>query len=181
MTWYSINCARCGVPHKTQRRLGTYCSRRCAGLSQPRQTEWKSRYRIVRVQDDHPLMDAGGLVPMHRIVLSDHIGLGPVDCHWCSRPLDWFSKGPDMCVVDHLDNNGQNNDIENLVPSCAQCNKDRGRRPDWLTHCVNGHEYTPENTLVKREGGRRCRKCHRDYERERRTVLRRKATAEVSS
>ena len=32
------------------------------------------------------------------------------------------------------------------------------------THCVNGHEYTPENTIIKkRDGvpiGKGCRACH---------------------
>lgn len=27
------------------------------------------------------------------------------------------------------------------------------------THCVNGHEFTPENTLTRTDGGRRCRIC----------------------
>jgi formylmethanofuran dehydrogenase subunit E len=29
------------------------------------------------------------------------------------------------------------------------------------THCVRGHEYTPDNTLRQGNGGRRCRECHR--------------------
>jgi hypothetical protein len=27
------------------------------------------------------------------------------------------------------------------------------------THCVNGHEFTPENTYVDPNGKRNCRKC----------------------
>lgn len=27
------------------------------------------------------------------------------------------------------------------------------------THCVKGHEYTPENTIYTREGWRQCKKC----------------------
>lgn len=34
------------------------------------------------------------------------------------------------------------------------------------THCVNGHEFTPENTHLSRRG-RNCRECHRVRERER--------------
>ena len=30
------------------------------------------------------------------------------------------------------------------------------------THCVNGHEFTEENTAVRRNGNRRCRQCQRD-------------------
>ena len=31
------------------------------------------------------------------------------------------------------------------------------------THCKNGHEFTEENTLIRKrkEGGRKCRNCHR--------------------
>ena len=37
------------------------------------------------------------------------------------------------------------------------------------THCVNGHEFTPENTYERPTGGRHCRECRREVE------LRRKA------
>lgn len=38
------------------------------------------------------------------------------------------------------------------------------------THCTAGHEFTPANTLVSKEGWRSCRKCHntRQIERNRR-------------
>jgi len=29
------------------------------------------------------------------------------------------------------------------------------------THCSKGHEYTPENTRITKEGWRNCRTCHR--------------------
>lgn len=28
------------------------------------------------------------------------------------------------------------------------------------THCKNGHEWTPENTRIRKEGYRVCRQCH---------------------
>lgn len=32
------------------------------------------------------------------------------------------------------------------------------------TECIRGHEFTPDNTyLIKNDGGRMCRTCHRDY------------------
>ena len=30
-----------------------------------------------------------------------------------------------------------------------------------VTHCVKGHEYTPENTIVREDGSRACRTCKR--------------------
>jgi hypothetical protein len=33
------------------------------------------------------------------------------------------------------------------------------------THCVNGHEYTPENTYYKDDGYRRCCECRKIYDR----------------
>lgn len=42
----------------------------------------------------------------------------------------------------------------------------RNQRSAMKTHCVNGHEYTPENTYIRpqkrRQGRRDCRQCIRD-------------------
>jgi hypothetical protein len=38
--------------------------------------------------------------------------------------------------------------------------KANGARIRSLTHCRNGHEYTPESTHITAEGWRRCRKCN---------------------
>lgn len=37
------------------------------------------------------------------------------------------------------------------------------------THCYKGHEYTEENTY-RHNGDRKCRTCHREYERNRRAL-----------
>lgn len=31
------------------------------------------------------------------------------------------------------------------------------------SHCVNGHQFTPENTKIRRNGSRKCRACDRDH------------------
>ncbi|WP_371930528.1 HNH endonuclease signature motif containing protein [Streptomyces poriferorum] len=41
-----------------------------------------------------------------------------------------------------------------------------------LTHCRQGHDFTPENTVI-RKGGRVCRSCHR--ERSRKSMAKRRA------
>jgi hypothetical protein len=38
---------------------------------------------------------------------------------------------------------------------------DLGNRYARRTHCNNGHEFTPENTAIRSDGGRRCRECRR--------------------
>lgn len=32
------------------------------------------------------------------------------------------------------------------------------------THCVNGHEFTPENTIQRKGGGRACRACRKQVD-----------------
>lgn len=44
------------------------------------------------------------------------------------------------------------------------------------THCIHGHEFTPENVML-RPGGRRCRACHRRSTRE--GERRRRAAAKI--
>jgi WhiB family redox-sensing transcriptional regulator len=40
----------------------------------------------------------------------------------------------------------------------------RSRHNRDRTHCIRGHEFTPENTLVDPRGARRCRACKRSRE-----------------
>jgi hypothetical protein len=42
------------------------------------------------------------------------------------------------------------------------------------TQCVNGHEFTDENTLWRASGGRSCRTCNRDRMRKLRALTREK-------
>lgn len=111
-----------------------------------------------------------GEVGVHRKVLYEKIGTGPVPCHWgCGRILEW--GGITGIIPDHLDGNALNNDPENLVPCCTSCNMRRGRAgnpTDWtsqVTHCPQGHEYSPDNTYTYR-GGRSCKECSRDRTRQ---------------
>lgn len=56
---------------------------------------------------------------------------------------------------------------ESLRPGrreCAVCTSEKRRKPPRppRTHCLYGHEYTPVNTSVLRDGARRCLTCHRE-------------------
>lgn len=101
----------------------------------------------------------------------------------------WFLANgpiPDDCVVDHTchdpatcaDGKGcphrscQNPAHMVLTSNARNASPERSRRPNAdRTHCVHGHEFTPENTLwsTNRATGRQyrqCRACHRRRARE---------------
>lgn len=71
---------------------------------------------------------------------------------------------PDELTVDHIC----------FTPACINAEHLRlltlsenakNQRSALRTHCVNGHEFTEENTYIrtaKREGRRQCRQCNRD-------------------
>jgi hypothetical protein len=69
---------------------------------------------------------------------------------------------------------------------CRTCDRDRHRaaRGGWQgrvydevrSHCIHGHEYTPENTRIASDGGQRCRACDREHQRRYRLRLKEAAT-----
>lgn len=82
-------------------------------------------YRRIHLAG-HPLARSQGLVYEHRVVLFDAIGPGQHPCHWCGRTVSWTAtRQGRRLIVDHLDDDGLNNDPENLVPSCLRCNTSR--------------------------------------------------------
>ena len=80
---------------------------------------------------------------------------GKVVMHLCNNPSCYR--------YDHLKIGTQSENIKQAY--------DEGRRPKsapWLaaahrdkTHCVQGHEYTEENTYIKPNGARSCKTCKR--------------------
>ncbi len=95
---------------------------------QPAQGFWITAqgYRLLTGYQGHPIAFGDGTVLEHRFVLYEKIGPGPHPCHWaCGAILDW--GGPSGINVDHLDDDKLNNDPDNLVPSCGNCNRHRGR------------------------------------------------------
>lgn len=83
--------------------------------------------------------------------------------------LAFIGPRPEGMDVMHGDDDPTNNRLENLsYGSRSENNRqmvERGRhRGASKTHCVNGHEYTPENTYRNPEGHRSCRTCrHASY------------------
>lgn len=50
---------------------------------------------------------------------------------------------------------------------CVDCHVKRDSGKARQTHCISGHEFTPENTIIKSNGCRQCRECRREYDRRR--------------
>jgi hypothetical protein len=78
---------------------------------------------------------------------------------------------PEGLELDHLCRNPACVNPAHLEPVDHRTNVLRGFSPSAIharkTHCVNGHEFTTENTLVDKKGKRNCRACARAARRRR--------------
>lgn len=48
-----------------------------------------------------------------------------------------------------------------VQPVCAKCHHARDDEKVGKTHCVRGHEFNEENTVIRKNGTRLCRLCRR--------------------
>lgn len=87
----------------------------------------------------------------------------PESCEWMAHRASWtLANGPipKGMTVDHLC----------FQPGCVRpdhlrllthSENSRNQRRATKTHCIHGHEYTPENTMRRADNGTRfCRTCH---------------------
>jgi 5-methylcytosine-specific restriction endonuclease McrA len=113
------------------------------------------RYRTVAAKG-HPMAMKNGRAYEHRKVLFDDIGHGIHHCHWCGTEVEWTTKGdPRELHPDHLNGDGSDNRLENLVPACRRCNAARGSqaRHDALR---DAGWWSGNDTIAHLKGGGRA-------------------------
>ena len=107
---------------------------------------------VLQAAPGHPVALGSHRVYQHRVAYYDAHGEGPFICHWCGVLVTW----KDM-HVDHVDSNPQNNNLSNLVSSCARCNQERGhdkmRKTILEKHGITVHGRTLTLTQWAKELG----------------------------
>ena len=88
-----------------------------------------------------------------------------------------FGPIPDGLNIDHLCRNRGCVNPSHLEAVSQRVNLLRGETNSAKTHCVNGHEFTPENTKIESNGARRCLTCRREIDRRRNRARRAAAKA----
>ena len=85
---------------------------------------------------------------------------------------------PDGLTIDHLCNNPSCVNPDHIALATQYDNMMRGSGPSAVnarkTHCVRGHEFTPDNTYISKTGKRRCRACGAEDHRRKREERRQK-------
>ena len=54
-----------------------------------------------------------------------------------------------------------------VEPVCSNCHAKRDNPKAAATHCIRGHEFTPGNTYVAKNGTRHCKSCSRLHDKNR--------------
>jgi hypothetical protein len=74
-----------------------------------------------------------------------------------------YGKIPDGLVIDHLCRNRKCINPHHLELTTIKENTLRGVGPTAMnakkTHCKHGHEFNDENTYIRKDGRRNCKKC----------------------
>lgn len=100
----------------------------------------------------------------HRVVIHKVLYawiVGPVPNNFYIKQIDHLCRNTACCNPCHLELvTPQINNLRGISPAAQNAKKEQ---------CDSGHPFTPENTILRAEGGRKCRTCQyeatRQYER----------------
>lgn len=99
-----------------------------------------------------------GVLVTHRLAWEIANGLIPEGLgvlHHCDNPPCCETAPSKEYPEGHLFLGTQTDNMADMVAK----GRSGTRWGSAITHCPDGHEYTPENTYVKPDGGRECRAC----------------------
>ncbi len=103
----------------------------------------------------------------HRVNVEVRTGYRPhpntLPCVDCGHV---WSEGERRHEYDHYKGYAAENHLT-VEPVCTLCHAQRDSLKVRQTHCIHGHEFTPENTIIKTSGTRQCRECRRASDRHR--------------
>lgn len=94
--------------------------------------------------------------PAHRLMYELHNGLEPNSIRPYTQHVLHKCDNPPCVRPDHLALGTASDNMKDMIA------KGRGQNAS-ITHCPHGHEYTPENSMMKNINGgvwRRCRTCN---------------------
>ena len=91
---------------------------------------------------------------VHRLVMEVFVGPCPAGMEVCHNNGDKTDNRLTNLRYDTSSNNNRDQAVHGTNANAVK------------THCPRGHEYSEENTLNRKDGGRKCRTCMRDQSRE---------------
>lgn len=77
-----------------------------------------------------------------------------------------WKEGERRHEYDHHNGYGPEHHYD-VQPVCTLCHAKRDNARKLQTHCIAGHEFTVENTILATNGTRHCRECRRKYDKNR--------------
>ncbi len=115
----------------------------------------------------HPPRDGDKVQARQRINVEVRTGRRPhpntLPCTDCGHVHD---TGERIHHYDHHKGYAAEHHLD-VEPVCTKCHAIRDSKRKRQTHCIKGHQFTDENTIMAANGTRHCKECRREHDRNR--------------